>query len=292
MTTHEPKEPTNNEQLQTIREGVEKIKLIVNFPIEYPGERRADSKLPDGFEYTMEQENEIRRIASEKLGIGLPEDLTPEMAGLHKNGLTIIEGGQSHKMLAELALVINSDCDGPIVISATEYRKIKSVEDDPKVKERLNTATLLGISEDQVGSTELEVAVQVAESLPEFIKLDSARAVTENLKQLGTVDGRNLYLYSIPRQYYTDENGSQKYTKPSAAEQAIELTNIIGAPDVALVTSSTYYSSRAIVGQGAYKVVAYCPATLARVRGQDSTGARADLTQILSEVAKIDKQLQ
>ena len=291
MTTHEPQEPKNNEQLRVMYEGVEQIKEIAGVPLEQPGERRADSGLPEGYVHTEEKEAEIRSIAAEKLGIGLTEDLTLEKAGLSKGGLAIIEGGQSHKMLAELVVALEGDYTGPIVIASTEHRAIKQTADDEKVRERANTAALLGIVESQVGDTELAVAVQVAESLPGFEPAGDTTNV-DGLVRFGVVNGRDIFAYAIPRTYYTDEQGAQKYSQPNAVEQAQYLKDTLGATEAALVTSSTYFSSRAVSSKGAFMVAAYCPMTLARVRGQEPSTAQPDFAQILSEVAKTDSLFQ
>lgn len=292
MTTHEPQEPKGNEQLRLMQEGVAEIKEIVAVPLELPGERRADSVLPDGYEPTEEKEAAIRAIAAEKLGIGTDEDLTLEKAGLSKDGLAIIEGGQSHKMLAELAVALEDGYTGPLVITATEHRVIKQTADDEKVRERANTAALLGITEEEVGDTELAVAVQVAESLPGFDATTASQDSENNLVKLGEINGREVFVYAIPREYYTDAEGKQKFTQPSVIDQARFFRDVLGAGGAALVTSSTYFSSRTISANGEFGVAAYCPATLARVRGQEATAAQPDFAQILSEVAKTDKLLQ
>lgn len=290
MTTHEPKE-SGYEQIGLMREGVSEIIELAGVALEQPGERRADTELPEGFEYTEEKETAIRRIASEKLGIGIDHDITPEIAGLHLQGLMVIEGGQSHKMLAELSVALNGDFSGPIILSATEHRVIRQTGDDPKIRERANTAALLGLAEDEVGSTEYDVAIQVATIVPGFEAVAERTELAEGVVLIGSVAGREIYAYSIPREYYNDESGVQRYRQPTPADQATYLRDVTQSPDVALVTSSTYFSSRVIAGKGSYKVAAYCPATLAQVRGQDSSSAKSELHQILSETAKIDNML-
>lgn len=290
MIARDPGEPRNIDQLQYIIDGVSEILSIIGEPIEKPGERRADYALPEGFVLTDDNESAIRRIASEKLGIGISADITLDNVELDEYGVAIIEGGQSHKMLAELLVALQTDHKGPIVITSTEYRVIKQTADDPKVKERANTALLLGINEDEVGDTELAVAVQVVESMQGFeIALDED--APEDLVKLGTINGRDLFIYSIPRMYYETDTGEQKYRQPNISDQATYIRNIIGASEVALITSSTYYSSRTVAAKGAYKVAAYCSATLARVRGNDPTDAKPDINQIISEVAKTEIEL-
>lgn len=290
MNAKEPKEPIINEQLRQIFEGVAEIKNIVRVPLEVPGERRADSTLPDGFELTPDTEATIRMIAAEKLGIGISEDITLDTVGLHKNGVTVIEGGQSHKMLAELTLALETNHIGPIVVSSTEHRMIKLTKDDEKVKERANTAKLLDISEDSVGDTEFAVALQVIERLPGFDVSHNDVAI-EDLVKVGTINDRDIYVYSIPRMSYEAENGELKYRQPSISDQTLYIQRIIEAPEAALVTSATYYSSRAVGSKGRFKVAAYCSARLARVRGLDTANAQPDFAQVLAEVAKTDKEL-
>src|SRR3989344_8871349 len=62
-----------------------------------PGERRADTE----FSLPPEQESAFR-TAMAKLGIGRETDLTATEIGLRSGYVAIIEGGQAHKMVAEL----------------------------------------------------------------------------------------------------------------------------------------------------------------------------------------------
>lgn len=290
MIAKDPREPKTNEQLQNIFDGVAEIKAIVGVPIEKPGERRADASLPEGFVLTEQNEQAIRTIAAEKLGIGITTDITLETVNLDPEGIAIVEGGQSHKMLAELYVALSSAHTGPIVLTSSEYRTIKLTEDDPKVRERANTAQLLGIAEEEVGSTELAVAVQVVESLPGFEIASEGNDIDE-LVMLGTVNDRPIYVYSIPRIYYETEDGETKYRQQSTFNQVHYIQDVLNIDDSALITSGTYVSSRVVAAKGFYKVAAYCPATLAIVRGQDPTTAKPNIEQIIAEVAKTDIEL-
>lgn len=278
------------EQLRLIVEGIAEIKRLVGVELTLPGERRADSELPEGLELDTQVEATIRDIAADRLGIGAAEDITLEKSGLHPGGIAVIEGGQSHKMLAELTIALQDGYAGPIVMSATEHRTIKPTAEDEKVRERENTASLLGISEDEVGDTELAVAKQVAKSLPGFEPAGAEDYLGE-LQLLGSINGRPLFVYSIPREYYHDETGKPKYNQPSAAEQMQYITETTGVADAALVTSLTYYSSRVVVSGGGYRVAAYSPETLAQVRGVEPKATQPTMAQILAEVAKTDSKL-
>lgn len=289
MTSHE--QGSGHEQLGLIRQGVEEIKKLVGVQLIQPSERRADGDLPVGLQLSSEEEAIIRRIASEKLGIGGAKDITLDKAGLDPEGLVIIEGGQSHKMLAELVVALDPGHTGPIIVSATEYRPIKQTEDDPRVRERANTAELLGITESKVGETELAVALQVIGSLPGYLPPSGDEDPIEGLTVVGSVNDRQIYIYSIPREYYQDESGSQKYLQPSASEQARFMMKATGVSEAALVTSQTYFSSRVVKGKGAYRVAAYCPATLARVRGLEPADTLPTMAQLLGEVAKTYQEL-
>jgi hypothetical protein len=290
MVDKDPIEPHTNEQLQNIIDGVAEIKAIVGVPIEKPGERRADASLPEGFVLSEQNEQAIRTIAAEKLGIGITTDITLETINLDPEGIAIVEGGQGHKMRTELKVALDSAHTGPIVITSTEYRIIKQTEDDPKVRERVNTAQLLGITEAEVGSTELAVAIQVVESLP-GIEIAPEGNDVEELVMLGTVNGRPIYVYSIPRIYYETEDGETKYRQQSTYNQVHYIQDVLDIEDAALITSGTYVSSRVTAAKGSYKVAAYCPSTLAEVRGQDPATAKPSIEQILAEVAKIDIEL-
>ncbi len=287
--THE-QDYVGNEQLRRISEGVAEIKRLAGVELDLPGERRADSELPAGLDLDDQTETTIRTIAAEKLGIGLAEDITLEQSGLNPDGVVIVEGGQSHKMLAELTVALAGGHTGPIVMSSTEHRKIKLTADDEKVRERANTAALLGISEEEVGNTELAVALQVVESLPGFV-ISATEDASEGLVCVGTINGRQVFMYSIPREYYQDETGAKKYSQPSVIEQVQYITEATQAPEAALVTSLTYYSSRAVASDGKYRVAAYSPNTLAKVRGLEPSSAQPTMAQIFAEVAKTDSKL-
>src|SRR3990167_6658346 len=87
----------------------------------------------------------------------------PAEVGLHNGYVAIIEGGQAHKMAAELAVILQGDIQPSlIVIAASADRIIPPVGAD-KVQERETTARILGLSPDEVGGTEYEVARQVIE---------------------------------------------------------------------------------------------------------------------------------
>lgn len=88
------------------------------------------------------------------LGVGRQNNLTPSRVGLTEGYIAIVEGGQGHKMLAELQLILEGPMPSKIIFMAGSRVIVDA--------EKLITAKVLGIEVSEVGSTELEVAKQVA----------------------------------------------------------------------------------------------------------------------------------
>ncbi|MBP7821013.1 hypothetical protein KA043_02825 [Candidatus Saccharibacteria bacterium] len=304
MTIHDgfPSAEGNNErQLNEIKQTIEGIKNIVGVDFAEAAEVRDQSVLPEGYENSPEKESEIRELAS-NLGIGRTGDLTLNEAGLPDDSLIIVEGGQGHKMLAELKLALESG-DGPIVMSASKHRDINSD------KERSVTSVVLGIEEDYVGNTEYEVACQVARlaGLVDFDGTETEVSVIPHgfsgkpdvgeeqgsVIKIGTINGRDVCMYDVPREYY-DDDGQVKYRQPSPSEQVENMAEIDGVSSVVLATSSTYMISRlaSIVGSGNNSgVIAYGAHSLARAK-KEAEPTEPSLEQILAEVSRAEKLIK
>ncbi|MBP7821018.1 hypothetical protein KA043_02850 [Candidatus Saccharibacteria bacterium] len=304
MTIHDgfPSAEGNNErQLNEIKNTIEGIKNIVGVDFVEASELRDQSVLPEGYENTPEKELEIRGLAS-NLGIGRSEDLGLSEAGFPEDSLVIVEGGQGHKMLAELKLSLEYG-SGPIIISASRHREVKSE------KEIDTTSVVLGIEKDYVGSTEYEVASQIAR-LAGLVDFDGTEtevsAIPHGLRgkpndgeeqgsviKIGTINGRDVCMYDVPREYY-DDDGQAKYRQPSPSEQVENMAKIDGVSSVVLATSSTYMISRlaSIVSAGNNSgVIAYGAHSLARAK-KEAKPTEPSLEQILAEVSRAEKLIK
>lgn len=223
-----------------------------------PGERRADT------EYSLPPEQEMAfREAMARLGIGRESNINATEAGLKDGYIAVIEGGQAHKMIAELNVVLSDKITRPrrIIITATPDRPIKPVEED-KAKEREVTASVLGIDNEEVGETELDVAKQVAVHTPNFQPIrpmydftvaynTEGDLISEGVKDgegklsnIGTIIDTPIDILQIDRQYLDD--GKYKVLGSKGIMQFV--TNLLDLwgfdSDVGFVTSATYQPSR------------------------------------------------
>ena len=232
--------------------------LLEIFP--EPGERRADT------EFVMfADREEYFREAMAKLGIGRETNLTATEAGIQGGYIAVIEGGQAHKMVAELNAVFADQATRPngIIIAGTKDRVILPSETD-KVKERQTTAKVLGITEDQVGQTEFDVARQVAENIAGFHKTeDHSPNLSYDMEgnvsfedpgddpgqftRIGFYEQLPVVLLRVDREY-TPDGKSYKTLGVNGLLKVVDgylnVWNI--QSDIGLVTSSTYQPSREV----------------------------------------------
>lgn len=273
---------------------------------EAPTERRDDAP---GLQLSTDQEEQLRGIASE-LGFGRTTDKSAELAGLGDGYVAIIEGGQAHKVKAQVEL---SNTAGTLIFSATPNRKIS------KDVERESSARILGIDVSEVGDTEYEVVRQLAESLPGFAPLAEGEQAlpfsydifhdfqvgTEKsgqFIQIGTQDSRPVVLLRIDKDTSEDARKRNDRKQPgSAAVMNIVSTALSLAGDtetpIGFLTSSTYEASRTIDAfrsglstQRQTEVVSYGTARLAEVKGED-IAAPGPINQLPGELHKIAVQL-
>jgi len=283
-----------------------------------PGERRADT------EYTLDtgQETALRE-AMAKLGVGRETNLTASEAGLRNGYVAIIEGGQAHKMLAEIFVVLSDATAKPsaIIIAATPERAIPATDED-KAKEREITARVLGLNTDSVGPTEYDVAQQVAYKIPrmqprpvEVLHFGysiegevQTESKTGQLKNLGFVDHITpVHLLRVDREY-PDPDDPKKYNTLGPAGLMKVINNFLAQlpesedREVGFVISSTYQPSRETdavmtmlelerVGKTRnIGVVTYGTHELADVKGEDPS--QPPLGQVASEAHKAAVELQ
>lgn len=279
-----------------------------------PGERRADTE----FSLPPEKDTALR-VALAKLGIGRETNENGTEVGLVREYVSVIEGGQAHKMLAELNVALTDENSGNIIIAATPDRKIPQAAED-KVGEREITAKILRISPDEVGATEYDVALQL---VSRHAAIEALRPLnlafgydiecninsdegSGQLAQIGMVgDFRHVYLLRIDRDY-PDLDDPKKYVTLGPSKLMKVVDGIVGvhmpSNEIGFVTSATYQPSREIDAvsvmlelerQGRPRnigVMTYGTHELAKVKGESPS--RPSLGQLAGEAHKAAVELE
>lgn len=274
-----------------------------------PGEVRANDP---GLGLTAEQETVLRSCAAE-LGFGRSSDKTLSEQGL-VGAAVIIEGGQPHKIAAELGLLHDDQAAQPrmIVMSASPYRKITSPAEQA-------SAQNLGIEPKQDNYSEYDVAEAAARALTGFesqeevdlpygYDIQNGHALVERqtgqLRQIGTLNGTPVVLFRVDRELY-EEDGATKYRNQPGVSDIMRIVGSVtgesegceGSP-VVCVTSATYEASRSVDAAIAgldlpgqtVGVATYGTERLAHVRGE-STPAPGPINQLPAELGKTEKEL-
>lgn len=271
------------------------------FPNPADKERREDVEF--GVELTADQEVAFRSAMAE-LGIGRESNRDAAMVGLPDGYLALLEGGQAHKMLAELNITAETAIrPRAIILAGDTERAIPE-------KEQEVTARVLGINREQVGATEAAVAEQILRAHPDFVPEDESvlpygytidgellDEQTGQLRRIGTIGEIPAVVMRIDREWYEDEQGERKFrridnfAKMKIVSQ-IEVGNAIG-----FVSSSTYQPSieidalRAAQETGSMiQVPTYGTAELARVK-QEALPQPPALQQLAGEAYKTAQQL-
>lgn len=271
------------------------------FPDPATKERREDVDF--GVELAEESETAFRAAVAE-LGVGRETNRAPEALGLSDGYVAFLEGGQAHKMMAELNVVAVSDvAPSVVIISGDAERNIPD-------KERTVTSGVLAIEEAEVGTTEAEVAEQVLRAHPEFVEASEqvlpygytidgqlTSEATGQFRQIGTVGDAPAVVMKIDREWYVDEAGERKFKRPDELTKMKIIAQLDNVREIGFVTSSTYQPSREIDAIRAaneldipIKVPTYGTAELARVKGEDDPQPPA-LNQLAAEAHKTAKQL-
>lgn len=221
-----------------------------------PGERRADT------EFSLPSDQAVAfREAMAKLGIGRETNLGATEAGLTSDFVAIIEGGQAHKMVAEINLVLADRATTPseIIIAATPHRAIPPHEGD-KAKERETTAKVLGVGFDEVGESEYHVASQIAQSIPGFrpgppqnvlkagytLEGEITDEQFGHFTRLGQIGDINITLMRIDREYSDDGKYRTLGSKGLMKVVSHFLTRQGFDSGIGFVTSATYQPSREV----------------------------------------------
>lgn len=263
-----------SERLRVMQTAIEKAAEITSgcvgadplevFPDPSTKERRAD--VVWGADLTEDEQEAFRGVLSE-IGPGRKYNVGPKDSGLQDNGyVALFEGGQPHKMIAQLNVVAqDSEQPSVYILSGSPERVLGETE-------KTIGAKLLGIEADQVAGNELAMAEQIVRSQLGFepaqnqdTETSSTESTKYDLKMIGHLEGRPVQLMAISRQY--NEDGSYKQLSNTEKIQTVAKE---GQP-VALVTSATYAPSNevAVAKSGVEAVVlTYGTVELAKVKGE------------------------
>jgi hypothetical protein len=224
--------------------------LLEIFP--EPGERRADTQI----NLPPEREKALRE-AMAKLGIGREANVSASEAGLPDKYVVVVEGGQAHKMAAELEVVLADSVVLPseIFLTATPFRSIRPDESDP-ARERYITAKTLGIDISSVQDNEYEVAQQVLKATPGYHHNPVAShsgeegpsVVPQLFNEVGFVKAGDRQIPVILMAIIREDLGSGRYRQPGTREILKTIDEVLTAKgedaDVGFATSATYQPSR------------------------------------------------
>jgi hypothetical protein len=184
-------------------------------------------------QFTADQEGTLRTVLGE-FGVGRTGDLTMTEAGLGA-GHAVIEGGQMHKIAAEL-IAVQNDIASPksIIVTASKHRKTIPAE-------RTTAARFMDISEEQVATTEYDGALQLLAHMQGFQALpepadasfsydinnghEVSDARTGDLKVVGHVGSSPVAVLEVKRENYVDAEGKAKYRNQPDAAQVLTLVD-------------------------------------------------------------------
>jgi hypothetical protein len=271
------------------------------FPDPADKERREDIV----FEKTLDETQEaLFRGAMAEMGIGREANRDAAELGLPEGYLALLEGGQAHKMLAELTVTVGSDVKPGVIVMSGDAERVVAE------KECELTARILGLTMDQVGATEVEIAEQVLRVHPDFIEQEEkvlpygytmAGALTQEatgqFRQIGLVAGVPAVVMRVDREWYETDAGERKFKRPDNFTKLKIVSGIDGVGSIGFVTSATYQPSAEIDAIRASKetgtlihVPTYGTAELARVKGETVPQPPA-LQQLAGEAYKVAQQL-
>lgn len=272
------------------------------FPNPADKERRADVN----FEALSEDQEAKLRAALAEVGIGRQTNRDAEAVGLHSGYTAIGEGGQGHKMMAQLNVIINSNVrPATIIMTGDAERNLPDGEKEI-------TAKILGIEKEAVGGTEFAVAEQVARhhtlfSPQEPVVLSFGYTVDGEVNdqlgqftQIGTIDDTPVVMMRIDREW-EGEGENRKFKRPDNFAKMNIVSKILSTygPDfeIGFATSSTYQPSvevdaiRASRETGKFIAVpTYGTIELADVKGEAVPQPPA-INQLAGEAYKAAQQL-
>lgn len=282
-----------------------------NFIDAFPEPTQPRDQAPDP-DWDQSKETRIRQLVGE-FGYGRETDRTLGELGL-RGAHVIFEGGQPHKIVAEVAIVAGDAEATPssYIFCASPNRKIENESEIASARKQLGF----------VPATEYDVVRSLAKKIKGFRFLDQGNETlalsydisnqfavghdkTGQFIQIGHVDDAPVVLLRIDRQDYADPvDGKKKYrNQPGPADimriisQGLELQGDLSSP-LAYVTSATYQPSREIeavrAGLATDRVIGvptYGIVTLAKVKGE-SVPSLAPVNQIPGELHTAAKSVE
>lgn len=263
------------------------------FPNPAAKERRAD--VVWGEELTLAEQAAFRGVIAE-LGPGRQGNVGPVEAGISSSYVALSEGGQVHKMIAQLNIIDNPDTPQPAAyfVSGSTGRSISDAE-------MQSAAPLLGIEYSDVANNECELALQAVQTREGFVSSVSQELIERkegySIHYVGSLNGVPVNLMSVNR-LHNEEGG---YKQISNQEKIEIVGGLLGSEDlntdVALVTSATYQPSNQIAAVKAENasglrahILSYGTHELARVKGIDPV--EPSIAQLGAEAYKTAKLLQ
>jgi hypothetical protein len=291
-----------HENIRNIQIAIEKATEIVAggpganplevFPDPADKERRAD--VVWGEDLTEAQQEAFRGVMAE-LGPGRKHNVGPNELGLeHDNYIALFEGGQPHKMIAQLDMIdkLEEGHNRPhaMVISASKGRSLGEAE-------RIGAAKLLGLKPEEVSDTEYGVARQIIKRrsgyTPEEV-YNHKEGEGYSLMYAGRINGTPVTMMGIDR--IPTEGGRYRQLSNQQKMEIVAENN----SHVAFVTSSTYQPSNQIAAAKAEATVTsfrtdihvctYGTEELARVKGTEPV--EPSIAQLGAEAYKTAKLLQ
>lgn len=264
-----------------------------------PGEVRAEDT---GMLLTAEQVADLRECAAE-LGFGRETDRTLSEQGL-RGAVVIIEGGQPHKMKAEMLMVTEDSTAHPkrIYVAASPHRELTNSAEQESARRQVG----------EVPQTEYDVAGMLIESLPGF-KADEYslnfgydihndfHVTNENTGQFtmkGWLGQTAVILMKVDRDNYLEDGKSKYRLQPGTADLIAIVDGVQRQEDdsvspITLATSGTYEPSRTVDAVRAALalsritgVVSYGTERLAAVKGEQ-TAAPGPIDQLPGELNKL-----
>lgn len=262
---------TSNERIRTISIAIDRATEIVTgsgqdplevFPDPKDAERRAD--VVWGSDLSEDQQDAFRSVMAD-LGPGRLYSTSPDDLYLEDGKyVAVFEGGQPHKMIAQLDIVDNATA------RPSEYIFTASPDRVLGDKERELGAKLLGIEVENAPENEFEMALAVVQTRPgfEFSHELVDSELDGSIVNIGSLDGRSVSILPILRDYKEDGSYTQLNNKD-------KMTLAWGrAENIVFVTSSMYQPSCELAAIQATRegsttyVASYGAEELARVKGE------------------------
>lgn len=322
MTGHEVREQAEALLLHSEAVLRRSVEIVTNDPeadplavFPPPGPKRETGGF--GLHLTDDQEIALRQAAAE-LGFGRRTDVTAADAGLLSGYTAILDGGQIHKVLAELKLILDGTVRPSVfVFGATAQRRINSA-DSGDAKEVASIRWQLGLNDEEpIDDNEYGITLRLLAKIPGFVPLlepkitsfgydlqnnfASVEEATGQFVHFGEIDGRSVYMVRIDREEYIDNQGSARSRKPDSGDVmrlVHQMLEGMGESDsqFGYVTSATYQASRQVGTVRAsletgrqIGMITYGTERLAEVKNEKATPPK--LNQIAGELHQAARQV-